>query len=123
VRYWAAVGYVVRGAGAVGADEAALVSLLDDQEPGPRCAAGEALARWGRAPNRTRAVDVLLSLSDATTHPEYVAALALNALVQVPDLSDDVRQRAAALPRAAVPSDQRANNLTYLVDQVSKGIR
>ena len=53
VRYWAAVGYVVRGAAAVGADEAALVSLLDDQEPGPRCAAGEALARWGSAPIRS----------------------------------------------------------------------
>ncbi len=122
VRYWAALGLLVRGAPAVHAHEAVLLRLLDDPEPGPRCAAGEALATAGSGPVQARALATLLELSDVSRHPEYVALLALNALVQVPSLPETVRVRVAALPRAPVHTDQRQNNITHLVDQIATGI-
>lgn len=104
------------------AHEAVLLRLLDDPEPGPRCAAGEALATAGSGPVQARALATLLELSDVSRHPEYVALLALNALVQVPSLPETVRVRVAALPRAPVHTDQRQNNITHLVDQIATGI-
>ncbi len=122
VRYWAALGLRIRGASAVRAHEETLVGMLDDPEPGPRCAAAEALATAGSGPARDKALAALLELSDVSRHPEYVALLALNALVQVPSLPETVRASAATLPRAPVHTDQRQNNITHLVDQIASGI-
>jgi arylsulfatase A-like enzyme len=122
VRYWAAVGMIVRGHDAVMASEAELVRLLDGDDPGPRIAAGEALGRYGSAAARTRALATLVALADAAKNEEYVALLALNALVHVPELPAAVRAAVGTLPKGAPRSRQRANNIQYVIDQIVKGV-
>jgi arylsulfatase A-like enzyme len=122
VRYWAAVGMIVRGRSAVSITEAELVRLLGDHDPGPRIAAAEALGRYGAPAARARALDTLVTLGDAAKNEEYVALLALNALVHVPELPAGVRAAVGRLPRGAARSRQRANNIQYVIDQIVKGL-
>jgi uncharacterized sulfatase len=122
VRYWAAVGMVVRGKAAVAATAADLERLLADEAPGARVAAAEALGRYGSPTARARAIDTLVALSDAAKNEEYVALLALNSLVHVPDLPVGVRAAVSALPLAAPRSRQRANNIQYVIAQIAEGL-
>jgi uncharacterized sulfatase len=123
VRYWAATGIVVRGPEAVAATGAELLRLLADTAPGPRIVAAEALARFGAADVRRRAVEVLLADANAAEREEYVSLLALNALVQVPDLTSEARAAVERLPRAPARTDQRENYVTRLIDATLKGLR
>lgn len=123
VRYWGAVGITARGRPAVGAAEADLARLLRDDAPGPRIAAGEALARYGPPALRSRALAVLLALSDASTQDEYVALLALNSLAHVPDLPVDIRAAVGTLPKASARSVQRGNGIERVIDQITRGLR
>jgi uncharacterized sulfatase len=97
VRYWAAMGVVIRGREAVTAAHAELARLLADPEPGPRIEAAEALGRFGTPEDRTRAIEALL---DAARGPVYVGQLALYTLNQLEHLPQDVLAKVAALPPA-----------------------
>jgi uncharacterized sulfatase len=127
VRYWSAMGVVIRGADAARSARAELVRLLDDPEPGPRIVAAEALARFGTAADRSRAVTQLLSDANPVERGEYVAHLALYTLNQVPDLPADVKQAVQALP--AAPEDAgrrlraREDYLPRLKQSIAAGLR
>ena len=123
VRYWAAVGVTVRGRAAVAATEpVAARPAQPTTRRDPRIAAAEALARYGGADSRTPALATLVALADASTQEEYVALLALNGLVHVPDLPADVRAAVGALPKAPARSDQRGNGIERVIDQITKGL-
>jgi arylsulfatase A-like enzyme len=127
VRYWAATGVLIRGKDAVTAAGADLERLLADPEPGPQIVAAEALARFGTAVQRDRALKVLVDRANASTHHENVAMFALYSLNQVPNLPDTVIQAVRALPGAPAPSAdhirQRENYLPKLIDATARGIR
>lgn len=80
VRYWAALGFLMRGAEAVQAHSAALRAALADAAPAVRIAAGEALGRYGNEADTAQAAQVLIELADANRNPFFVTLLALNAL-------------------------------------------
>ena len=122
VRYWAAVGMVVRGQDAVAATAPELERMLTDESPGARIAAAEALGRYGSAAARARAIDTLVALSDASAHEEYVALLALNSLVHVPSLPAEVRAAVAALPKGSARSNQRGNGIHQMIEQIAEGV-
>jgi hypothetical protein len=98
VRYWSAMGTVVRGREAVSAVRGDLERLLADPEPGPRLQAAEALGRFGTPEDRKRAIDVLLQ---AAQGPVFVAQLALYTLNQFERLPQEVLDAVAAVPPAA----------------------
>jgi uncharacterized sulfatase len=98
VRYWAAVGALVRGREAVASASADLERLLADPEPGPRIVAAEALGRFAPVTHRQRAMDVLLRDADTRTGDLYRAQLALYTLNQFTDLTDAEKATIAALP-------------------------
>jgi hypothetical protein len=127
VRYWGATGVLIRGREAVVSASAELERLLSDSEPGPQLVAGEALARFGDASARQRAIDVLLEKSDAGRHEEYVATLALYSLNQVTDLPPAVTEAVAKLPAAPAPSanrlPQRQSVLERLIEAVARNVR
>lgn len=108
VRYWAAIGALVRGTDAVSTAVADLERLLDDPEPGPRIVAAEALGRFGPPAFRERTTATLVDAADPAAWPrlnETAAALAsqlaLYSLNQFTGLPDSVRARVAALPPVA----------------------
>jgi len=110
VRYWAAMGLLMRGAGAVGQSAAALRKALADSSPYVRIVAAEALAQYGDPSDRNRALAVLLELAPADRHGVYVSLAALNAIDALGEKARPLRDRVAKLPREdpAAPARMRS---------------
>jgi uncharacterized sulfatase len=80
IRYWSALGLIVRGDAAVGSGEEALRSKLKDDSPSVRIVAAEALARYGSPKDREAALQTLIDLANIEAHGPFTSTMALNAL-------------------------------------------
>ncbi|MFM8471538.1 MAG: HEAT repeat domain-containing protein, partial [Limisphaerales bacterium] len=80
VRYWAALGVLMRGKDAVTASHADLVKALADASPFVRIPAAQALGQYGDAADLEKALPVLLEQADGTKGSVFTAIAALNAL-------------------------------------------
>jgi uncharacterized sulfatase len=91
VRYWAALGYVMRGKSPG--------LLAGDASPSVRAVAAEGVGCFG-APGEARvAAEALLALGNAEKHGVYVAMLALNGLSNMGDRAPaDIRAKVKELP-------------------------
>jgi uncharacterized sulfatase len=119
VRYWAALGLLMRGPDAVRAQAPGLQALLADPRPAPRIAAAEALGRYGSEADARRSVDVLVPLADAAAHGAYVAMMALNALDYLDGRAQPARDAVARLPRKDPNASGRyADNVADLIDKI-----
>ena len=85
VRYWAAVGFLVRGSAGVQAGVTDLKRLLEDPTPSVRVAAAEALATHGVGDDARDGLSALLRLADARRNGYLVAVAAWNAIDNLPD--------------------------------------
>ncbi len=99
VRYWAAVGVLVRGAVAVQLTHDELFAMLADQSPSVRIVAAEALGRYGGDADLQAALEVLLLSADLSRRPLYEVVAALNAIDYLGDSAADARERLEQLPR------------------------
>jgi arylsulfatase A-like enzyme len=90
VRYWAVIGLTRQGQESVGKHHEKLVTLLDDEAPCVRIAAGELLCRFGKESDRAAALPVLMELSDPKKHGVPTAILALNSIDTLSPLPADV---------------------------------
>lgn len=89
VRYWAALGYIMRG------QSPGLMAA--DASPSVRAVAAEAEGCFGK--DARGAAEALLELGDASKHGPYVAMLALNGLAAMAERAPaDVRAKAKQLP-------------------------
>lgn len=118
VRYWAALGAVIRGASGVTALAVPLRNALSDADPAVRVAAGEALGRFGSDSDTARALTVLVELADAEKHGIYVAMAALNGLDYMDERAAPALDRIRALPQAASGADARFR--AYLPNLIKK---
>jgi uncharacterized sulfatase len=105
VRYWAAMGMLIRGRTAVSDAVSDLQKLLADAEPGPRIVAAEALGRFGPPAFRAQAVEVLMHAADATKSGGYVSHLALYTLNQFTDLTNQELARVQGISTADPPNE------------------
>lgn len=80
VRYWAAMGLLMRGAPAVEAARADLHRALLDASPSVRVAAAQALAQFGDDRDLAAGLETLQTLAPPDKNSVFVAVLALNAL-------------------------------------------
>jgi uncharacterized sulfatase len=80
VRYWAALGMLMRGADAVAASRAELRKALADDAPTVRVAAAWALGQCGDKKDLDLALPVLLDLASCERNDPYVSLMALNAI-------------------------------------------
>ncbi|MEX0712555.1 MAG: sulfatase-like hydrolase/transferase [Pirellulales bacterium] len=80
VRYWAALGLLIRGADAVETGQAALRAALDDSSPHVRIVAAQALAQYGGEADLRPALAVLGELAPPERHDVFVAVAALTAI-------------------------------------------
>ncbi|MBN8729892.1 MAG: sulfatase-like hydrolase/transferase [Acidobacteria bacterium] len=104
VRYWGAMGLVIRGESAVKAHAEALRKGLDDAAPYVKIASGEALGRYGSDADAQRALDVLLTLAPADQTNAFISLAALNAIAA---MGPRAKPAAAAL-RTMTVVDKRA---------------
>jgi uncharacterized sulfatase len=111
VRYWAALGILMRGKAAVAPSADALHRALADASPYVRFAAAEALGRFGSEADLPKALPVLADLARLDKHGVYVSLAALNALDHLGPRAAPVREAVAALPRTdpAVPARMQDN--------------
>ncbi|MEP7365564.1 MAG: sulfatase-like hydrolase/transferase [Acidobacteriota bacterium] len=80
VRYWGAMGLLIRGEPAVKKETAALLKALEDPTPYPRIAAGEALGRYGSDADAKRALDTLVALVPVEKHGPWSSLAAISAI-------------------------------------------
>lgn len=83
VRYWGAMGALMRGQPAVAALRTELLSALDDPSPSVRIAAGEAVAKYGAPADVTRALATLLESANPTKTSAYAGIAAMNAISEL----------------------------------------
>ncbi len=95
VRYWAALGLLMRGKAGVGP----LRQALSDDAPSVRIVAAQALAQHGEAADLKRGLSTLLELATLQENSPYVVWQALNALDALDQKAEPVRQAIKALPR------------------------
>lgn len=80
VRYWGAMGILMRGQSAVDASKAELTAALEDSSPSVRVAAAEALGKHGNEADLQAALAVLKADADPTKTGAYVGIAAMNAI-------------------------------------------
>jgi uncharacterized sulfatase len=80
VRYWAALGMLMRGKAGVQAAHGELVAALRDPSPHVRIAAAEALGQFGSGADLDAALKVLVELGPIDKNGVFVSMAALNAL-------------------------------------------
>jgi len=118
VRYWAALGLLMRGSEPVAASRDQLRALLDDASPSVGIAAAEALAQYS-ARDLDVALARLLEYADVRRHGIYVALEALNAIDQLDAKAADQVDALRALPRRAEPVPRRLEGyVTRLLEKI-----
>jgi len=80
VRWWGALGYLMRGTAGVEAGKGPLRAGLKDESPYVRLVAAQSLAQFGDATDLKPALDVLGELAAADKSGVFVSIMALNAM-------------------------------------------
>ncbi len=80
VRYWAALGFLMRGRKAVQGNRELLRKSLKDPAPSVRIAAGEALGTYGSKEDVTASLEALIALGGPKEHDPRVRLIAVNAI-------------------------------------------
>lgn len=109
VRYWAAMGLLMRGSKAVEESRTDLENSLTDTAPTVRVAAAEALARFGSEAGLAKGLPVLLECASPTKHGAYVAVQALNAIDMLGERAAGVKEAVRKLPSQDPKAPGRAN--------------
>ncbi|WP_414663929.1 sulfatase-like hydrolase/transferase [Horticoccus sp. 23ND18S-11] len=107
VRYWGALGLLMRAPGSFAPARAALRTALADTSPYVRIAAAETLARFGDAADRGLALPVLVTLADWGRHDVFTALASLHALDAIGPQIESVRAGVLALPADGPVPDSR----------------
>jgi uncharacterized sulfatase len=110
VRYWAAMGILMRGAGAVTQARDELSRLAEDESASVRIAAAEALARHGAAQERESALKQLIELASLEKTDFFTAVLALNAIDNLGEQAASLKDQVRALPQYAAKPDSRTGD-------------
>lgn len=98
VRYWSAMGLLIRGAQAVRDAAPALRRVLDGASANASIAAAEALARYGGGEARDAALETLARWADPAKGSAFAAMAALNALEELGAAARPLAQRLKGLP-------------------------
>jgi uncharacterized sulfatase len=120
VRYWAALGLLMRGQAGHDAAAAQVRAALTDRSPHVRIVAAEVVGKYGRAEERRGAVKLLAGLGDGAKHDVFVAMAALNALGTLGERVTDVREEVRALPaKVKVPDPRYAPYVPRLLQDLT----
>ena len=117
VRYWAAMGLLMRGAEGAAAGHSSLRRALSDDSPSVRVVAAQTLGQFGQRPDLQPSLEVLLQAANWGENSIYVSMLALNALDALDDRAADKRDLIAALPREGESSSRLRAYVGNLIDK------
>jgi uncharacterized sulfatase len=110
VRYWGALGVLMRGAAGVSAVRPELQAALKDESPWVRIVAAEALGRFGAPEVADAALAVLVELGPIDRNGVFVSMSALNALESLGDRAAPAIARVRQFPSQGEAPDARYNS-------------
>jgi arylsulfatase A-like enzyme len=110
IRYWGALGFLIRGDVCVSLHEKILVGLLDDPSMDVRIVAAQALGIFGSENARGQALRVLASLADPQTQGVMTSIAALAAIEAIGDRAGELRTMIGALKTEGPSPDDRYNS-------------
>jgi uncharacterized sulfatase len=110
VRYWGAMGLLMRGEKTVAGHAEALTKALSDSSPAVRIAAGEALGRFGVDGALKAAMDALVPLCHPVQSGAYAAVEALNAVEAIGERARPWIAQILAMPDEDPNAPQRARS-------------
>jgi uncharacterized sulfatase len=97
VRYWAALGFLMRGRD-VRESRGALIAAMEDPSPQVRIVAAEALGRHGEGDDSAKALQTLADAADWSRHDVFVVVDALNAIESLGERATPLRPLLQTLP-------------------------
>jgi len=118
VRYWAAMGLLMREEEGVSKGQAALRIALNDKSPEVACAAAEALGRYSKGKAKTAAIDTLMKYADVSKNTVFTSMLALNGLDYTDNAANDRLEAINQLPSKGAVTPARMGN--YVPNLLSK---
>jgi arylsulfatase A-like enzyme len=110
VRYWAALGYLMRGRDAVASDSEALTRALGDSSPYVRVVAAQALVEYGDEGHRAEAFAALAEAASPQTHGVLVSMYALGTIEALGDRAASLRPLVRELQPQGASPDGRFNS-------------
>lgn len=110
VRFWAALGILMREKPAVDAARGDLLDALRDPSPYVRVAAAEALAMYGADGDLQRALDALIDCARADRHGVHVASFALNSIDELGGKAAPLLAAIRALAEKGPGADERSGS-------------
>ncbi|MDP6794481.1 MAG: sulfatase-like hydrolase/transferase [Verrucomicrobiota bacterium] len=119
VRYWASMGYLIRGKNGIRNGRGALIAALRDESPSVRIIAAEALGRYGRKAEARQAAEALMQYADPAKNGIALSMLALNALDLLGKHADPHREVIGKLARIDPKANPRMRNYANrLIDHI-----
>jgi arylsulfatase A-like enzyme len=123
VRWWAALGYLMRGKVGVEAGKAELRAALRDDSPFVRVAAAEALGQYGNEADLTAALAVLKELAMPDKNSVFVSIHALSAIDALGKKAAPLLAAVQTIPPQAETPDNRYNSygprlVEHIVEQL-----
>jgi uncharacterized sulfatase len=116
VRYWGAMGLLMRGERGVSQAQRQLRHALADESPSVRIVAAEALGRFGDADDIAPAIDALLNEASPVENGVYRSLAALNAIDYLDEKAATAAEQIAALPtQDPKASDRMGDNVSKLL--------
>jgi uncharacterized sulfatase len=112
VRYWAALGFLMRGSPAVSEESTALQACLHDASPTVQIVGAQALAQYGPASLRVEALEVLKRLAPPNQNGAYVSMAALNAIDNLGETAAGLLPFLKNIPEEDPKAPQRASSYT-----------
>ena len=110
VRYWAAMGYLIRGKNGVRKGREALVAALEDKSPSVRIIAAEALGRYGNNIEAKRSAKILMQYANPAKNGICLSMLALNALDVIGEHANPHKETIAKMSRIDPKANPRMRN-------------
>ena len=118
VRYWAVMGFVMRGSKAVSPAGAELSELLKDESPAVRIAAARALGLYGNEEDLKLVLAVLEDLVSPDKNGIYVAMEALNVVDALGGKADGMKAVLEKIPRKDPDASGRITGFAKLLDTI-----
>ena len=109
VRYWGAMGALMRGKPAVDALHAELNAALSDTAPSVRIAAAEALAKYGNAADLARALATLKDCADPTKSNAYAGIAAMDTIDELGTKAAPLLEFVRTMPTVDPNASKRGN--------------
>ncbi|MFL2909373.1 MAG: sulfatase-like hydrolase/transferase [Limisphaerales bacterium] len=110
VRYWGAMGYLIRGKSGLRKGRKFLVNALKDESPSVRIIAAESLGRYGNKKESKLAADLLIKYADPKENGISLSMLSLNAIDYLDEKAAHHKETISKLPKLDPNADPRTRN-------------